>query len=163
MNRRDIITGVIILVLVVGAFLWLRNRPSKEVSAPSTSTQENIEKSFNLTIPDDVETADLIDVSAGDGSGVATRKYENGTFNHMVLADLPDLTQGSFYEGWLVRGKMGDKDFAYISTGKLRVAKGGYLLEFESSVDYSNYTGVVVTLEKVNDKTPETHILEGSF
>ncbi|MBI4157903.1 anti-sigma factor [Candidatus Woesebacteria bacterium] len=163
MNRRDIITGVIILVLVIGGFLWLRNRAPKEVTAPSTSNQENIERSFNLTIPDDVDTADLEDVSGGDGSAVATRKFENGTFTHMVLADLSDPAAGTFYEGWLVRGKMGDFDFAYISTGKLRVAKGGFLLEFKSAVDYSNYNGVVVTLEKVNDKTPETHILEGSF
>lgn len=162
MNRRDIITGVIILVLVVAGVLWFRSRSSKEVSAPSTS-QEKIEKSFNLNIPDDVETADLTDVSGGDASGVGTRKFENGTFSHMVLADLPDLAAGTFYEGWLVRGKAGNEDFVYISTGELRVAKGGYLLEFESKVDYSDYAGVVVTLEKTNDKMPETHILEGSF
>ena len=130
MNRRDIITGVIILVLVVAGVLWFRNRSTKEVIVP-TKTQENIERSFNLTIPDDVETADLVDVSGGDGSAIATRKYENGTFSHMVLADLADPAGGSFYEGWLVRGKMGDSNFAYISTGKLRMAKGGYLLEFE--------------------------------
>lgn len=162
MNRRDIITGVIILVLVVAGVLWFRSRSSKEVMAPST-TQENIERGFNLTIPDDVDTADLKDVSGGDGSGIATRKYEGGTFTHMVLADLPDAAAGSFYEGWLVRGKMEDKNFSYISTGKMRVAKGGYLLEFESKTDYSDFMGVVVTLEKVNDKTPETHVLEGSF
>ena len=58
---------------------------------------------------------------------------------------------------------MGDADFAFISTGPMSVAKGGYLLEFSSAIDYSDYKGVVITLEKVNDKTPETHILEGSF
>lgn len=163
MNRRDIITGVIILILIVVGVFWFRNRGSKEVIAPSTSSQEKIKKSFNFTIPDDVETADLKDVSGGDGSGVATRKFENSNFTHMVLADLPDPKAGTFYEGWLVRGKMGDSNFAFVSTGKLMVAKGGFLLEFQSQVDHSAYTGVVVTLEKVNDKTPETHVLEGSF
>ena len=164
MNRRDIIIGVVILVLVIGAVLWFRGRTSKEVMAPTTSSEEQIEKSFNLTIPEDVDKAELEDVSGRDGSGVATRKYENGTFSHMVLADLPDPAAGTFYEGWLVRGKMGDANFIYISTGKLTVAKGGYLLEFQSkTIDYSDYTGVVVTLEKINDGKPETHVLEGSF
>lgn len=162
-NRRDIIIGVIVLILVVGAALWLRNRNTKDVMAPTVPIQEEIERSFNLTIPEDVDKADLKDVSGGNGSGIATRKYENGKFSHMVLADLPDPVAGTFYEGWLVRGKMGDDNFAFISTGMLRVAKGGFLLEFNSTTDYSNYMGVVVTLEKVNDKTPETHILEGAF
>lgn len=162
-NRRDIITGIIIIVLIVVAVLWFRNRSPKEVMAPSTQTQQKIEKTFNLTIPEDVDTAELTDVSGGDGTGIATRKYEKGTFSHMVLADLPDPMVGSFYEGWLVKGKMGDKNFTYISTGKLKVAKGGFLLEFESPINYSDYKGVVVTLEKVNDNSPETHILEGSF
>lgn len=163
MNRRDIVIGIVILALVVGAVLWFRGRTSKEVMAPTTSSEEQIEKSFNLTIPEDVDKAELKDVSGGNGSGIATRKFENGSFSHMVLADLPDPAAGMFYEGWLVRGKMGDANFAYISTGRMRVAKGGYLLEFNSSVDYSDYMGVVVTAEKVNDKMPETHILEGSF
>lgn len=163
MNRRDIIIGAIVLVLIVGLVLWVRGRTPKQTSTPTPSSQEQIEKSFNLTLPEDVEKADLKDVSGGDGSGIATRKYEEGTFTHMVLADLPDQAAGTFYEGWLVRGKMGDANFSFISTGAMSVAKGGYLLEFESKTDYSDYTGVVITLEKVNDKTPETHILEGSF
>lgn len=163
MNRRDIIIGIIVLILVVGAVLWFRNRSSNKVIAPTVPTQEQIERSFNLTIPEDVDTAELRDVSGGNGSAIATKKFESGRFSHMVLADLPDPVAGTFYEGWLVRGKMGDDNFVYISTGKLRVAKGGYLLEFQSQVDYSDHTMVVVTLEKVNDKTPETHVLEGSF
>jgi len=62
-----------------------------------------------------------------------------------------------------VRGRQGDENFAYISTGRLTLAKGGYMLEFESSRDYSEYSEVVVTLEAVDDKKPEKHILEGSF
>lgn len=163
MNRRDIIIGAIVLVLIVGLVLWVRGRAPKQTLTPTPSSQEQIERSFNLTLPEDVEKADLKDVSGGDGSGIATRKYENGNFTHMVLADLPDPAAGTFYEGWLVMGKMGDANFAFLSTGPLSVAKGGYLLEFESKTDYSDYKGVVITLEKVNDKTPETHILEGSF
>ena len=54
-------------------------------------------------------------------------------------------------------------DDSLISTGRLRIAKGGYLLEFQSSTDYSSYDNAVVTLERVADSVPEEHILEGSF
>ena len=163
MNRRDIIIGLVVLILIIGGVLWFRNRSSKKAMVPTTPTQEQIERSFNLTIPEDVDTAELRDVSGGTGSAVATRKFENGIFTHMILADLPDPALGTFYEGWLVMGKTGDSNFAFISTGTMRLAKGGYLLEFESMTDYSEYKGVVVTVEKTNDKAPETHLLEGSF
>lgn len=163
MNRRDIFIGIVVLLLAVVLVFWFRGKTPKSVMAPTPVSEEKIEKSFNLTIPEDVDKVEMNDVSGGDASGVATRKYENGNFSHMVLADLSDPEAGTFYEGWLVKGKMGDEDFAYISTGRMVVAKGGYLLEYKSSTDYSDYTGVVITLEKVNDKKPETHILEGSF
>jgi len=164
MKARDIVVGLIILaVLAAGIVAIRRARAPKTVPTPTPSIEQKLENSFNLEIPDDVERADLRDVSGGTGSGIATRKYAAGRFDHMVLADLPDPAAGTFYEGWLVRGKQGDANFAFISTGRMRVAKGGYLLEFESGKDYSEYKGVVITLEKVNDTKPETHILEGSF
>jgi len=163
MRRREIVIGLIILAVVAGAIVWIRRTRTQEEPLPTPSIEEKIERTFNLEIPEDVERADLNDVTGGTGSGIATRKYESGRFSHTVLADLPDPTAGYFYEGWLVRGKEGDANFAFISTGRMRVAKGGYLLEFTSSTDYSAYNGVVVTLERVDDKKPETHILEGSF
>jgi hypothetical protein len=162
---RNVVIGLIVL-LGLGALIYWAVRSGKEEELPAVPTpsiEEKLEDSFKYQIPEGFEKAELDDVTGGTGSGLASRKYESGTFNHAILADLPDPESGSFYEGWLVRGKEGDADFAYISTGKLSVAKGGYMLEFESSVDYSDYSGVVVTLEKVNDKKPEKHILEGSF
>ena len=163
MRTREIVIGLIILAVVAGAIVWIRRARTTPEPLPTPSIEEKIEKTFNLEIPEDVERADLNDVTEGTGSGIATRKYENGRFSHTVLADLPDPTAGYFYEGWLVRGKEGETNFAFISTGRMRVAKGGYLLEFNSSTDYSSYSGAVVTLEKVDDKKPEAHILEGSF
>jgi len=74
-----------------------------------------------------------------------------------ILAGLPDPKTGYFYQGWIVNGT------TYLSLGKLRVAKGGYLVDFRSTTNYSNIKNVVVTLEKVFNNTPETRILEGSF
>ncbi len=164
MKARDVVIGFVVLVILIGGALWIRKAKNKvETPVPTPNITERISKTFNLEIPDDVDKAELTDVSGGDGSGVATRKFETGIFSHAVLADLPEPTPGYFYEGWLVRGKVGDSNFSYFSTGKLGIAKGGYLLNFASAKDYSDYTKVVVTLEKVNDKTPEQHILEGSF
>ena len=167
MKSKDIIIGLVVLAGLALIVVVVKNYTTRKVVStptPTTSqTQENIERTFNLDIPEDYEKAELKDVSKGEGSAIATRKLEDGVFKHMVLADLPDPEAGTFYEGWLVRGKSGDSNFAFISTGKLRIAKGGYLLEFESKTDYSDYKGVVITLEKVDDKKPEIHILEGSF
>ncbi len=160
MERRDIVIGVIILALL-GAFIYFRQQRidrEEELKVPETlSVEDIIEESFKIEIPEDVEKAELKDVVGGDSSGIATRKFENGRFAHMVLADLPDPETGSYYEGWLVNGD------SVISTGRMQIAKGGYLLEFSSDTDYSDHSEVVVTKEKIADKNPEEHILEGSF
>ncbi len=160
MNRRDIVIGLAVLA-VLGAFVYFRQRRVDEedqLKVPQTlSIEDRLEDAFNMEVPEDVEKAELKDVSGGDGSGLATRKYEAGRFTHTVLADLPEPAAGSFYEGWLV------SDSDVISTGRLRVAKGGYLLEFTSTTDYSDYNEVVVTQEKKADQLPETHVLEGNF
>jgi hypothetical protein len=166
MNRRDIVIGFVILALLAG-FIYLRSQRAEtpdELTVPQTlSVEDKFEEAFGVELPEDVERAELSDVTGGESSGIATRKFDNGRFTHTVLADLPDPTSGAFYEGWLVRGAEGDDNFGFISTGRMRIAKGGYLLEFESATDYSEYSGVVITIEKVADTTPEEHILEGSF
>ena len=165
MKSRDIVIGIVVL-LVIGGLLYLRqrNKAGDEMKVPETlSVEESLEDKFKIQIPEDVDKAELKDVSGGSSSAIATRKYENNKFSHSVLADLPDPEQGSFYEGWLVRGEEGEDNFSVISTVKMSLAKGGYLLEFESNNDYSDYNKVVITLEKVADKLPEKHILEGSF
>jgi len=156
-KARDIVIGLVILAVLAGAIYFIRRPRQRLEELPTPSTEEKIKESFNLEIPEDVDKAQLKDVSGGSGSGMATRSFEGGKFKHMVLADLPDPAAGTFYQGWLV------KDGDLFSTGKMRIAKGGWILEFESSVDYSDYNQVVVTQESVDDETPETHILEGEF
>ncbi len=163
MKRKDIVIGLVVLAALAGIIYWFR-KPEDEFKVPEIpSVEEKMEGFFNVEIPEDIEKAQLKDVIGGDALGIATRNYEKGTFVHVVLADLPSLEEGSFYEGWLIRGKEGDDDFDYISTGKMRLGKGGYLLEFESSTDYYSYQEVVITLEKTEDNLPEKHVLEGTF
>ena len=162
---KNVVIGLIVLAGLGALIYWaVRSGREEQLPAlPTPSVEDRLEDSFKYQIPEGFEKTELKDVSGGTGSAIASRKYESGRFSHAVLADLPDSESGSFYEGWLIRGKEGDEDFAYISTGRLSIAKGGYMLEFNSSVNYSDYPGVVVTLEKVNDLKPEKHILEGSF
>jgi len=162
MKKKDIILGLVFLAIFAGLYFFLKNRQASKVTKVPESLpqiEENIEKTFRITIPDDVDKVELSAVSDIKGSAIATRKYESGKFTHMVLADLPDpAAAGTFYEGWLVKG-----DETYIPTGKMTIAKGGYLLEFEYPTDLSSYNKVVITLEKTADSKPEKHILEGSF
>jgi len=161
MRKKDIILGIIFIAIFVALYFFLKNRQTSNVTKVPENlpqTEENIENTFRIDIPDGIDKVDLSSVSDIQGFGIATRKYEAGKFTHMVLADLPDPETGTFYEGWLVKG-----DDTYIPTGKLTIAKGGYLLEFQYPVDLSSYNKVVVTLEKTVDGTPEKHILEGSF
>jgi hypothetical protein len=163
MKRKDIVIGLIVLAVLAGIIFWFQ-KPNKDLKVPETSSvEEKMEEYFNVEIPEDVEKTQLLEVGEGDGTGIATRNYENDTFIHVVLADLPQPKAPYFYEGWLVRGQEGDENFDYISTGKMRFAKGGFLLEFESSIDYLGYKGVVITQEEKEDDIPEEHVLEGAF
>jgi len=159
MRKKDILTGLIVVLVIAGVIFAVRRaKTPKLLVTPTPSTEESIENSFNLTIPEDVDKVDLKAVSDVEGMGIATKKFKDGKFSHTVLADLPDPSDNMFYEGWL-SNTSGDS----VSTGKMRLAKGGYILEFESAKDYSQYNKVTVTLEKTFDKVPEKRILEGSF
>ncbi len=166
MNRRDIVIGLLILLSLVGVIYYRqKTKPSEGMRVLETlsSTEEAFEEKFKINIPDDADKTELKDVSGGNATGFASRNFENNTFTHTVLADLPDPQQGKFYEGWLVRGEQGKDDFSQVSTGRMTLAKGGWILNFESKVDYSDYQKVVITEETRLDATPEKHILEGSF
>lgn len=164
MNKRDIVIGIVIFALIAGIIFWSKKTRITPVETPTPTPEAKIEEKFNYEIPEDVNRIELLDVTGGTGRGIATRVYKDGKFEHVILADLEDPKDGEFYQGWLTtKGKEGEVGFSYVKTGKLRMAKGGYLLEFESSRDYSSYSQVWVTLEKVDDNKPEKHILEGSF
>lgn len=164
MNKRDIVIGFVIFAIVVGIIFFAKRPKITPIESPNTTptSTPRIEQVFNYTIPDDVEKIDLKDVTGSGFSGIATRKYENGKFEFVVLADIEDPLEGS-YQAWLTRGKEGEVGFSYVKLGNLRMAKGGYLLEFESSTDYTSYSQVLVTLEKKDDTKMEERILEGSF
>lgn len=165
MNRRDIVLGAVVLLAIAGLIYWrqLSSKSEVETVPEALSVEDQIEDKFKYTLPDDVEKAELKDVTGGDASAVTTRKFENNKFTSTILADLPDPESGSFYQGWLIKGEEGTDDYRIASLGKLTVAKGGWMLDYSGATNYSEYDKVMITLEKKFDLTPETKVLEGSF
>lgn len=170
MQRQWVFGAIIVLVAIAGFVLFLRGGRKAEESSVGEPAKEEVEEvvsglseQMGVTIPEDVERVALRDVTGGSASGLATRKFDETGFSHTLLAALPDPASGSFYEGWMVRGKEGDEDFSVIRSGRLRSSKGGFLLEFSTDRDLTDHPTVVVTEERVDDGKPEDHLLEGSF
>lgn len=164
MGKRDIVIGLLLLSVLAAVVYFRQRSTEEEVVEPTTlSIESELEESFNLEIPEDVEKIELEDVSGGDAVALATKDFESGIFKHSVLADLADPEPGTFYQGWLTKGNRDSDEYEIVPTAKLTSAKGGYILEFESTTDYSDFDGVLITQEKNADLNPETKILEGSF
>lgn len=154
MTRKELLVGIFVILAIIGIAIGVKKAKKTSqvpLTLPSPSAVEQIEKTFNLTIPADVERIDLKKVGDVEGVGVATRKWRNGKFELTILANLPDPEAGQPYQTWLQKDG-GEKIFL----GNLRIAKGGYLLDFESAINYSDYKKVIVATQKAN-------ILEGSF
>lgn len=147
---------ILIFVLVVIVFV-LFNREGREAIAPVIT---------ETPIPEITGTkskqGELKDVSGGQSSGMAQTLFENGKFTHSVIALMPDPAAGKFYEGWLVKKENGQV-VNFFSTGKMTKEGGAYILNFEDAKDYPEHNDVVITLEEVDDKQPEKHILEGTL
>jgi len=166
MKTRDVVTGLIVLVLLVSGVLVYKNIQKNKNSKLPTPTPDfqQVESKFpSLKVPENADKASLNSVETATGMGEAFKTYENGKFDLTVIANLETPMGGYFYQAWLVKGNPGDTNFSYVSIGKLTFSKGGYIVNFTANKDYSDYKKVVVTTEKSIDKTPEQHVLEGSF
>lgn len=143
---KNVLIGFIILVLIIAGVLFIfRKTKTSKVQLPTAtpSIEQKIESKFKgLTIPTDSEKIDLKDVSGGEAMGIATKNE--------ILADLPVLPKGQVYQAWLSNpsGKT-------VLLGTLKMEKGGWLLNYDSS-KYPGYNKIVVT-------QGGKHILEGSF
>jgi hypothetical protein len=151
-TRKDVAIGfAIILIVILGAYLYRRSRTPKVLPTPTSVAiefQKKLEDDFKYDIPDDANTYELKDVTGGDSRGVATDKE--------VLADVSDPKSGYFYQGWL------EKDSNLVSVGKLQLSKGGWLLQFDKT-KLPDADRIVISLERYSDNKIETRVLEGSF
>lgn len=138
MNKRDIVVGLVLLAALAGAIFYFRSPNEQEdLPVPETlSTEDELEARFNIELPEDLERAELNDQTGGNSSAIATRSHEDSVYEFTLLADVPD---GS-YSARLTDGD-GEE---YRNLGTLRVAKGGYLLDYESSEDLMGFETVEV-------------------
>lgn len=165
-KARDVVIGLIVLVILITGAIYIRNNRKAKTSVVPLPTPnfELVESKFpGLTVPANADRVNLNKVDGAEGIGEVFKTFSNGKFNLTVMADLSAPDAGYFYQSWLVRGNVGDGNFAFVSMGEMSLAKGGYLTEFSADKDYSDYKKVVVTLERVFDNTSEQRILEGSF
>ncbi|MFA6528748.1 MAG: hypothetical protein WCT46_04365 [Candidatus Gracilibacteria bacterium] len=111
-------------------------------------------------------TAILSNTGDQTQTGTAERVYEDNTYTITLSANLKDPTEGSHYEGWIVRLS----PFKTTSIGQLSKNTDGTWIasysEQNPQTDYETFTTVIVT-EEIGTGTPEipnsTHALEGTF
>ncbi len=102
------------------------------------------------TVPEQF-TAQTAALKPSDGSanqGIATRDYDGSSFIHTLTAKLPPPADGSRYAGWLI-----DDNDRVIWTGALDRSGGGYALTYTSTQDLRPYGNVLISLEKIGEKT----------
>lgn len=153
MGRKRLFAGLFVILVIFGIVYGIKRAKDSRVQPLTISTPiavQNLQDRFNIVVPDDVEKISLDVMFGFEGVGIATRKYADGTFSHIVIADLPEPASGN-YQAWLIKD-----DRTKISTGALKFAKGGYLMEFTSNTDYSDYKKVEVRLGTAT-------VLSGSF
>lgn len=146
---KSIILGLFILVAsIVALYLVFFKNPTEDefmvVDESETSVVKNtIEDTFKVQIP---ESADIAELKSSTGySGIAAREIIDGVITFTILADLSDPVDGE-YSVYLAKGNVEDVNYSEIFIGSLHLAKGGYLLDYSSSEDLSEYDKVIVKL-----------------
>ena len=136
MKRRDIVIGSVILLLLVGVIYWnRRNRRLEELKVPETLT-----KSVEETLED---------------------KFKIEIPEDIDKAELKDVLGGT--ASGIATRKFENSTFTHAIISDLVDPEDGTFLSFESKVDYSDHSKVIITLEKKADNTPEKVIIEGNF
>ncbi len=104
----------------------------------------------------------LADVNGGGSYGMAHARFLNGKFTFVAdLGNLPELSDGAAYQGWLVlRGDQMD----VVNVGNPVKTDKGYANVFITSENLRDYGFYVLTLEPDDDNpSPAGHILEGEI
>lgn len=135
---------------------------NNDASSSAMQVDELIDETENLFAQD--AAAALSDVTGGKAMGEAwSILAEDGTHHRLIAQDLPPLTNGDFYEGWIVSSPQAIG--GVVSTGVLEQQEDGmWLLDFTSKSDLLDHRTVVLTLEPNDgDPAPAKHVLEGTL
>ncbi len=106
--------------------------------------------------------AALADVTGGGSFGLAFATFDNETFTFIAkMGNLPELSEGNDYTGWLVRR---GKEMRVVNIGKVKKVGEQSVSVFLSKIDLSDFDFFVLTRE-LDDQNPAPgdHILEGTL
>lgn len=161
MKNRNIVIGLLGLAVIISVIYISSQRDNtpKITPSPTPSIEEKIKGTFNLDIPENADRAELNPQVDEDIYGLATRQKSSTGTNYSVLADLPTLESGQFYQAWLENSDGSE----VVSMGTLSEKKGGWLLDYQSRKNLDDFNHVLVTRETKLDATPETTLLSGNF
>ena len=162
MKKGDIVKGAIVIAAVAGIIYYIgqTNEEPQDTQTPISQntleeTQRQIEERFRTQVPEGVDRTELKREGV-DGVALATREVTETGTNISILADLPDPQVG-FYQAWI------EKEDEMISLGRLDIAKGGFVVEFTSERDLSEYDKVMITQQSDQQSSPEDVVIEGRF
>lgn len=169
-SKAKTIVRFLILLIIIGAVLYfaksklnfgqigtssvvLREAPRGLKPVTVDQTASLVEGGVDLT----TQQATFEDVRyGGQAKATASRSFGGGLYILSVDATLPDPVN-TYYEVWLTgNGKVVPIDFM---TG----SKTNWSLRLRSSDRFSQYDGILITLERTKDELSEERILEGSF
>lgn len=138
MKTKDILVGFIILVVAISAVILIKRNSANKIKPlviNTPSTESKIKNTFkNISFSDDENKIELKDVNGGESFGVVTKTE--------ILANLPQLNDNQIYTVVLIKGE------DLIKLGKMKEAKGGFILEFNSG-SYVGYKVRVLNGNKV--------------
>jgi len=157
------LVALVLALILGGAYYFYSEKKTDQNKAAETNTSSSNSQSDSgasdlpVLEPEKAELLAIID----DGHGVANRIYSDNQFIHTITAQLPDLSDDKFYNGWL--GQIsGDKE-NYVNTGKLEANGSDFYLEYRDSKDVSAYKHVIVSIETTEATEPTIKVLEGNF
>ena len=105
------------------------------------------------------KAAALADVTGGTSYGLVHLNFSQGKFQvAATFGDLPETTNGSSYQAWLVKRGDGMK---VLNLGELNAIGKIMTLTYASKMDLSEYDFFVVTLQTANATVPGEYLLEG--
>src|SRR5680860_1267552 len=164
-----IVALLVALLMVAVAFMAYQSTKNESAVEDTTSqVKEDSSKSGEVVekIMLNEAQATLKDVTtASSATGTVSAKYYDDNEYELVanFSNLPNITNGEFFEGWLVNQTTKD----YLSTGAVEYTSEGQVVNnFTGAQDYQTqgYTFYVLTLEpNDNNRAPAKHILEGTL
>ena len=126
---KKVLIGITVLIILIGGLYLFSNKKSITPSDASDIGEEvikeeveEVEKEVSIEDNPNTKKAGLVDVSGGNSLGIGYVLREDGELEHYIYAELPKLSGGNMYEGWLVKQT---PTLSFFSTGVMQETGDG--------------------------------------